>query len=134
MYDGSQRDNNPTNAAPGWDPAGDIPFSEWMLVLTAWLNLTSGRMSSTQQASAIQLAVRGIARRFALNIPPSAITYGAVINGIPTDPVTYVLYLLSNRFEQLEDERTMRYGAQVLDFQARPGERIDQILLRFDMA
>ncbi len=96
--------------------------------------MTSTRLTPTAQAAALQLGLRGTARAFALTIPPAAITFGAAINGVPTDPVTYLLYVLGNRFEALEDERTMTSGNQVLDFRARPGERIDALLTRFDMA
>ena len=95
------------NSPPPWDPAGNVPFREWLLELQAWLNLSNGRMHASAQESAIQLAMRGIARRFALSIPVAAITYGAAINGVPTGPVTYVLYCLPNRFEALGDARSM---------------------------
>ena len=69
-----------------------------------------------------------------MSLPPAAIAFGVAINGVMTDPVTYLIYSLSNRFEALEDERTMRSGTVLLDFQPRPGERIDALLIRFDMA
>ena len=56
------------------------------------------------------------------------------IEGVQTDPVTYLLYSLGNRFEALEDERALQSGTQLLDFSHRPGERIDALLTRFDLA
>ena len=103
---------------PSWDPAGHGPFREWIREVQAWLNATSTRLTPTAQAAALQLGLRGTARTYALTIPAAAITFGAEINGVPTDPVTYLLYVLGNRFEQLEDERTMVLGNQVLDFGA----------------
>ena len=117
-----------------WDPAGSVPFKDWLVELQAWLNLTTGKMTMSAQASAIQLSMRGIARTFALALPPAAITHGAQINGIHTDPATYVLYCIANRFESLEDERSLKSGTQVLDFVAHPGEKIDHLLTRFDLA
>ena len=67
-------------------------------------------------------------------IPPAAIQNGAVINGIVTDPVTYLLYVLASKFEVLEDERSLLSGTALLDFTSHPGERIDSVLTRFDMA
>ena len=61
-------------------------------------------MSMAAQASAIQLSMRGLTKKFVLALPAAAITYGAQINGIHTDPVTYVLYCIANRFEASEDE------------------------------
>ena len=66
--------------------------------------------------------------------PPAAIQNGAVINGIITDPVTHLLYVLANKFEALEDERSLLSGTALLDFTSNPGERIDSVLTRFDMA
>ena len=92
------------------------------------------RASPTQQAASIQQAMRGVARDLALAMPARIIAYGVELNGVRTDPVTYVMYALANRFEALEDERTMTSGTSVLDFRARPGERIDSVLTRFDLA
>eukprot|EP00975_Prorocentrum_lima_P048430 10128829-Prorocentrum_lima.AAC.1 len=89
---------------PSWDPAGTTPFRTWLREVQAWLNVTSARLMPNQQAAAIQLALRGVARELALTIPPAAVTNGAVINGVHTDPVTYLLYVLASRFEALEDE------------------------------
>ena len=77
---------------PSWDPNGTTPFRIWIREVQAWLNVTSSRLSPSQQAAALQLGLRGIARDFALTIPPAAINFGAVINGVQSDPVTYLLY------------------------------------------
>ena len=107
--------NSPS--APSWDPAGTQPYHAWSREVQVWLNATNTRLNATAQAAAIQLALRGQARVLAMSIPAAAITHGAAINGVPTDPVTYLLYVLGTRFEQLEDERTMTLGNLVLDFQ-----------------
>ena len=119
---------------PSWDPAGNVPFRTWIRELEAWLNVTSTRLSPSQQAAAIQLGLRGVAREFTLTIPPAAIHHGAMIEGTPTDPVTYLLYTLALRYESLEDERTLTSGTALLDFTGRPGESVDTTLTRFDMA
>ena len=119
---------------PRWDPNGNISFREWVTELQPWLSITSYRMGPAAQAAAMQMGLQGIARAFALQIPAASMTYGAQINGVPVDPVTYLLYLLSNRFEQLEDERTIELGNSVLDFRAVPREPIDHLLIRWDLA
>ena len=116
-----------TTQGPPWDPAGNVPFRVWVRELQPWLNVTQGRLNPTAQAAAIQLGLRGLARLFALQLPPTAITFGAQISGVMADPVTYLLWTLGNRFEALEDERTMISGTQVLDFRGRPGERVDSM-------
>ena len=93
---------------PPWNPRGTIRFHQWILEVQAWLNVTSTRMSSSQQAAAIQLGLQGIARDYAISIPAQAIAYGAAINGVHSDPVTYVLYCVGNRFSELEEERMMQ--------------------------
>ena len=123
-----------TTTGPPWDPAGNVPFRTWIREIQAWLNVTSTRLQPSQQAAAIQLGLRGVAREFALTLPPAAIHFGAVIEGTPTDPVTYLLYTLGNRYEALEDERSLMSGTQLMDFTSRAGERIDSLLTRFDMA
>ena len=60
--------------------------------------------------------MRGVARELAMTIPPAAIQNGAVINGVATDPVTYLLYVLTNKFEALEDmEVDSEEGNQALE-------------------
>jgi hypothetical protein len=123
-----------TTAGPRWDASGHTTFASWVREVGAWLNVTSARLNPTQQAAAIQLGIRGIARDFAMAIPAVAISHGAAINGVHTDPVTYLLHALGSRFESLEDERTMQHGTSIIDFRSRRGERIDHLLTRWDMA
>ena len=67
-------------------------------------------------------------------IEASLLSFGATIAGVHTDPVTYLIYLLANGHESLEDERSLANGAMLLDFRSRPGESMDSLLTRFDMA
>eukprot|EP00959_Pyramimonas_sp_CCMP1952_P104391 2181959-Pyramimonas_sp.AAC.1 len=67
-----------------------------------------------------------------MRVPPGIINYGADIDD--TDPVTYIMFLLSMKFERLEDERQLTSGTQLIDFHVPHGERIDVTLTRFEMA
>eukprot|EP00959_Pyramimonas_sp_CCMP1952_P016827 356883-Pyramimonas_sp.AAC.1 len=69
-----------------------------------------------------------------MRVPPDIINYGADIDGVHTDPVTYTMFLLSMKFEHLEDERQLTSGTQLIDFHVPHGERIDVTLTRFEMA
>ena len=129
MMQGSNR----VTMGPEWDPAGRVPFQQWIRLVQVWLNATSGNMGPAQQAAAIQLGLRGMAQEFALTIPPSTINQGALIEGIHVDGVTYLLYQLAQRFEALEDERSMQTSTALLDFRGRAGERMDALLTRFDL-
>ena len=89
---------------PAWDPAGQVSFRAWLRELGAWLNVTGTRLNSRAQAAAIQRGLQGLARDFALSLPSAAISFGGSINEVMTDPVTYLIYTLSNRFESLEED------------------------------
>ena len=119
-----------TTEGPSWDPSGSIPFRTWVQEVHAWLNVTSSRLSPTAQAACIQRGLRGNARELAMATPPAAIALGAAINGVNTDPVTYLLHQLASRYSELEEERTMTMGRAVLDLRRRPQEHIDDLLAR----
>ena len=55
-------------------------------------DVTGTRLHTTAQAAAIQRGLRGLAREYAMSLPPAAITFGGAINGVMTDPVTYLIY------------------------------------------
>ena len=90
---------------PPWGPEGSVPFREWTRHLYPWLNLTSGRYSASNQAAAIQRGVTGAAQTLLIRVPPQFIQNGAIINGMQTDPITFLLYLLGN------DGRTLKTSA-----------------------
>ena len=74
-------DDGSLTRGPAWDANGTVPFRRWLAHVQAWLNVTNGRLSPSAQASAIQLGLRGLAREYALLLPPQAISFGAQING-----------------------------------------------------
>ena len=106
-------------AGPPWDPAGNVPFRTWAHNVQLWVNVSSSRLAPHQQASAIILGLRGVAGEFARTIPQGALQFGAAIQGTHTDPVTYLMYTLQQRFGPLEDERALSAGTVLLDFAAR---------------
>ena len=72
---------------PTWSADGGNSFRSWARDCRAWCNAASARMSATQQATAIQLTMRRVARGFAFNLPRQAIDFGASIKGQPIDIV-----------------------------------------------
>eukprot|EP00959_Pyramimonas_sp_CCMP1952_P452273 9466296-Pyramimonas_sp.AAC.1 len=44
------------------------------------------------------------------------------------------MFTFSTKFETLEDERQMNSGTALIDVRVHAGERIDQTLLRFEIA
>ena len=120
--------------APEWNSEGPQTFREYYTELMAWLAITGARHPPSAQAGALQMAMRGTARRIVFRIPPQFIQFGAIINGRRTDPVTYILYVLGNRFEQTEQERAISDSFALDRIQLRKGERIDSFLARWDIA
>ena len=59
---------------PYWDPARTVPFREFVHEVNAWLTVTSARMTPQAQAATMQRGLGGLARRFAMRIPPDIIT------------------------------------------------------------
>eukprot|EP00959_Pyramimonas_sp_CCMP1952_P013431 283196-Pyramimonas_sp.AAC.1 len=39
---------------PHWDPAGQVPCREFVIEVHAWINVTTGNMTPSQQAAALQ--------------------------------------------------------------------------------
>ena len=64
-----------------------------------------------------------MARTLAMRIPSNIINFGVEIEGVRTDPVTYLMYYLSSKFEHFEDERQLQSGTELIDFHVPPGER-----------
>ena len=83
--------------APEWNSEGPVSFREYYTELMAWLAITGPKHPPQAQAGALQMAMRGTARKIVFRIPPQFIQFGAIINGRRTDPVTYILYVLGNR-------------------------------------
>ena len=59
-----------TTRGPFWDPAGSVPFREYVYEVNAWLNVTSPRMTPQAQAAAMQRGLGGLARTLAMRVPP----------------------------------------------------------------
>ena len=130
MYGGG---GNPP--CPVFDPGDPRQrYSDWVREVNAWLTITAGRLPPSAQAATLQLSMRGVARRFAMQLPTAAINYGAEINGVATDPVTYLLYQIGCRYANTEEEASLRAGLALIDFRSVAGERIDDLFTRFDMA
>ena len=99
---------------PQWDPAGTVPFRTYVQEVHAWLNATSGRATPRQQAAALQRGPQGLARIIAMRNPPHNINYGVQINGVTSDPVTYLTFSFSDKFDHFEDERELERGSSSL--------------------
>eukprot|EP00959_Pyramimonas_sp_CCMP1952_P002478 51226-Pyramimonas_sp.AAC.1 len=69
-----------------------------------------------------------------MRVPPAVINFGVNIGGRHTDGATYIMFLLSTKFDNLEEEHQLNSGTALIDFRVHAGERIDQILALFEVA
>jgi hypothetical protein len=120
---------------PIWDPAmsSSYPFRDWSRDILLWSTL-NGNMNSAQKAAAVSLKLRGSAKRLARNIPPQVMINGGLIQGVQLDPMGYLMHVLSEPFARLGEEQNLSAIANIMTFDAIPGERIEDLLIRFDEA
>ena len=65
-------------------------------------------------------------------MPPLILVQGGPINGVQTDPLTYIMHLLAENYAQLGEEVRLSSLTELLSFQRRAGEMADELLTRFD--
>eukprot|EP00959_Pyramimonas_sp_CCMP1952_P201164 4207021-Pyramimonas_sp.AAC.1 len=126
--------NDTRTTGSHWDLAGQVPFREFVREVRAWINVAAGNITPSQQAAALQRGLGGLARTIAMRVTPAVINFGVNIGGRHTDGVTYIMFLFSAKFENLEEERQFNSGTALIDFRVHAGERIDQSLARFEIA
>ena len=101
---------------PTWSPDSDVSFRTWVSQVHSWLLQTNARMRTSSQAAAVQRAVRGTAHDFAMSIPTDAIANGAILDGIATDPVTYVLIQIVGRYVELRGNHALHHDPSLYSF------------------
>eukprot|EP00959_Pyramimonas_sp_CCMP1952_P082262 1718797-Pyramimonas_sp.AAC.1 len=69
-----------------------------------------------------------------MRVPPAVTNFVVFSSGRHTDGVAYIMFLLSTKFENLEEERQLSSGTAPIDFRVHAGERIGQTLTRFEIA
>ena len=119
---------------PAWDPAGTVPFRQWVREVHAWLNVQSDIATPSRHAAALQHGLQGQACSSGMRAPSNVINFGAQIEGVHADPVTFLLFNLSQRFGALEKERHLQQGLELLDVRAGPNGRIEGVLARWEVA
>eukprot|EP00959_Pyramimonas_sp_CCMP1952_P351892 7372931-Pyramimonas_sp.AAC.1 len=107
------------------DPAGSAPFRDFVRAVHAWPNVASGSMTPPPQVAALQSGPGGLVWTLSMRAPSTIINHDVTLQGRRTDGVTYIMYLLSTKFGNLEDERQFTSGTTLIDFRVERGERID---------
>ena len=120
---------------PAWDPAmaATYPFRDWTRDVMHW-SVLNGQMNSAQKAAAIAMRLKGSAKRLVRQIPPQVLINGAVINGVQIDPLGFLMHALSEPFQRLGEEQNLSAISDIMNFDAIPGERVEDLLIRFDEA
>ena len=106
-------------------------FRQWSRDLLLWT--IANDMEPHRQAALILGQLRGAAASLTREIPINVIMNGGIINGQPADPTTYILHVLGERYAQLGEETRLRVMTDLMMFEKRRNERIDDLLTRFDV-
>ena len=125
------RSNHP-RLPPNWSPEQEssYPFAHWSRDVLIW-SITSD-MDASRKAASVVSVLQGSGRDFARNLPPMTLIQGGRINGVDTDPLTYLMYQLSARFARLGEEVRIGSIGELMTFARQPHERIDLLLQRFE--
>ena len=118
---------------PAWSPEGDSQYSfrSFMTDLSLWVMLTD--LQPHQQCAAIILRLGGSARELARSITPQEVLRGGNRNGVPMDPVTYMLAALHSRFAALDEESRLGSMTEMLAFTRKPDESVSAVLARYEV-
>ena len=55
------------------------------------------------------------------------------MNGVAVDAFTFLMHALSERYAPLGEETRLKAMAEIFNFGKKPGESIDDLLVRFDV-
>ena len=87
---------------------------------------------AARKTAAVISQLQGSAREFSRSLPPNAILTGGIVNGTPTDPLTFLMFQLSTRYARLGEGARLRAVGDLLSFGRDANERIDTLLTRFE--
>ena len=95
------RGNHP-RLPPAWSPEmeSQYSFTNWSRDVLIWAIMADG--DAARKAAAVISQLQGSARELSRSLPPNAILAGGVVNGTPTDPLTFLMFQLSTRYARLE--------------------------------
>ena len=82
--------------------------------------------------SALVIALEGAAQEWSRTIPYTAYLQGGTINGIQVDPMTFVMHAIASKYSQVSEEARMQAMLELMAFDRRPNERIDDLITRFE--
>ena len=118
---------------PYWEPSMErtVPFRQYLSNLTLWC--VGSEKSQQAQVSMIIRRLGGTARELADLLTPQEMFLGGVVEGIQLEPVAYLIQGLQRKFASLDEEARLRALLNMMRFTRKPGERVDELLARFDV-
>ena len=90
------------------------------------------QLEPARKAAAFIMRLQGSAREFANNMPPHTVIHGGIVNGVQVEPTSFLMHALAERYAALGEEASLDAMAAFMNFDALPGERVDELLIRFD--
>ena len=121
---------------PAWGPEMQqtYPFRRWMQDVLLWS--VASDLDGSRKAALLIMQLKGGAQELARGYPPQTLIQGGLINGVQADPLTYIIHGLAERFAALGEELRLGSITELLSFSRNnhQHERIDEILVRFDVA
>ena len=137
MYAGNGQGNNPGPGGrlpPVWAPDMEprYTFGQWQRDVLLW-TISNEDIEAHRQAAMLLQVLRGGARELTRDLPDNIILQGGMLNGIRVDGVTYIMNLLGERYGQLGEESRLRAIKDLMEFDRKPQERIDDLITRFEV-
>ena len=118
---------------PAWTPEHErqYPFATWVDDIYNWC--LNNNDQPHQQCAAITMQLGGAARELARTMTPQERMHGGIVNGVQVDPVTMLFHGLQERFGPLGEETRMTAMVELMTFDRRHGERINEVASRFEV-
>ena len=138
MYAGHGHGNNQQGPGgrlpPVWAPDMEprYTFGQWQRDVLLW-TISNEDIEAHRQAAMLLQVLRGGARELTRDLPDNIILQGGMLNGIRVDGMTYIMNLLGERYGQLGEESRLRAIKDLMEFDRRPQERIDDLITRFEV-
>jgi hypothetical protein len=136
MYPGNQGHNGSAagRLPPVWAPDMEprYTFGQWSRDVLLW-SISNEDIEPHRQAAMSLQVLRGGARELTRDLPDNIILQGGVLNGNRVDGMTYIMNLLGERYGQLGEESRLRAIKDLMEFDRKPQERIDDLITRFEV-
>ena len=118
---------------PTWSPEQDrYTFQMWNRDVLLW-SIANGDIEPHRQAALLLSQLRGGARELTRDIPTTVITQGTIYNGNQVDGFAFIMGILTERYGPIGEEQRLKVAKELMDFDRKPHEKIDDLLTRFEI-